>query len=97
MDDTPRQMRVGTVVRGVIIGALIAVYSWVMELSGSWAELLIVAAAVQFALIIARRFVPADRMPQAMYIIEMIADGVTVLLFAVGVLGGSISRMPEGV
>ena len=96
MDDSAREMRLSTTVRGVIIGALIAGYSWLMRLPESWAELLIAAAAVQFAVILARRFAPAEKMPQAIYIVEMIADGVTVLLFAVSVLG-PIMRMPASV
>lgn len=97
MDETPRQMRLDTTVRGIFIAVLIALYAWLVKQPGaSFVEMLLIGAAVQFALIIARRFVPADKLPQAMYIIEMIADGVTVLLFALGVFG-SFSRMPEGV
>ena len=55
---------------------------------------LLIAAGVQIMVIALRRFVPADRLPQAMYVFEYIADGVTVLLFALGVFGG-IARTAE--
>jgi uncharacterized membrane protein (UPF0136 family) len=87
VDETPRQMRVSTTVRGVIMGALIALYSWLMDHPAGWAGMLLVAAAVQLVIIIARRFVPPDLMPRALFVIETIADGATVLLFALGVLG----------
>jgi hypothetical protein len=38
--------------------------------------------------------VPAEVLPQAQDLFEMIADGVTVLMFALGVFGG-IARLAE--
>ncbi len=97
MEETPRQMRLSTTVRGIIITVLIALYSWIFKQSGgSLAVALLIGAAVQIAVVVVRRIVPAAHRPQTIHIVELIADGVTVLLFAVGVLG-AISAMPEGV
>ena len=86
---TAQDRRWSTAGRGVIIAALIAIYGWFMrEPAGSWGASLLVAAGMQLLVIALRRFVPADRLPQAMYIFEMIADGLTILLFALGVFGG---------
>ena len=75
--------------RGVIIAALVGIYAWLMrEPVGSLTVSLLMGAGVQIVVLALRRFVPADRLPQAMFVFEMIADGVTVLLFALGVFGG---------
>jgi len=50
--------------------------------------LFLVGAALQLAVILIRRFVPADMQPEAIYIYEYVADGASVLLFALGVFGG---------
>jgi hypothetical protein len=92
-EETPRQMRVSSRVRGVIITALIAGYGWLFNLpQTSLAELLLVSAVLQVVVILLRRWVPADNFPQAMFIFELIVDGVTVLLFALGVF--SSLRVP---
>ena len=81
--------------RGVVIAALIGLYGWfTKEPTGSLAVSLLFAAGVQIAVIVIRRLVPADRLPEAMSVFEVVADGVTVLLFALGVFGG-IARMAE--
>ena len=89
MAESVREMRMSSAVRGTIIAILIAGYAWqfkqpAMSLSMS----LLVAAGLQFVVIVIRRFVTADQQPLALYIFEMIADGATVLLFALGVFGG---------
>jgi hypothetical protein len=48
----------------------------------------LVGAALQLAVILMRRFVPADWQPEAIYLYEYVADGLSVLLFALGVFGG---------
>ena len=74
--------------RGVFITGLILVYSWFLKDPGvSLKVTFLIAAAFQFAVILIRRFVPADQLPRAIYIFELIADGVTVLMFAIGVFG----------
>jgi hypothetical protein len=86
-------MRLSSRVRGVLITALIAGYGWLFsQPQGSYAEGLLIAALLQVAVILLRRWVPPDAQPVALYVFEMIADGITVLLFALGVFG-SINRM----
>ena len=86
---TAHERRFSSGGRGVVIAVMIAFYGWFMHVpAGSVSVSLLAAAGLQLLVIALRRFVPADRLPQAMYIFEMIADGVTVLLFALGVLGG---------
>jgi uncharacterized membrane protein (DUF441 family) len=95
LEDSPREMRISSRVRGVFITALIAGYGWVLhEPQASFTELLLVGAVLQVTVLLLRRWVPRDVQPQAMYVFELIVDGVTVLCFAMGVLGG-IARMPD--
>lgn len=92
-DDSSGRMRLDTRVRGVVITALIAGYGWFFKQpQGSFAEALLLAAVLQVAVILLRRWVPAENQPVALYVFEMIADGLTVLLFALGVFG-SINRI----
>jgi hypothetical protein len=92
-DDTPRQMRIDTRVRGVVITALIAGYGFLFrQPQGSFAEALLIGAVLQVAVILLRRWVPPEGQPAAMYAFEMVADGITVLMFALGVFG-SIHRV----
>ena len=78
-------------VRGVFITALIAGYGLLFRGSqGSFTEGLLIAAAVQGVVILLRRWVPPESQPVAMYTVELIADGITVLLFALGVFGGML-------
>lgn len=89
MDDTPRQLRLGSTIRGLIIGALAALYGLVFNEPGvSLVELLLLAAGLQVGVLLLRRFVAAESQPQALHLLELIVDGATVLLFAVGVFGG---------
>ena len=75
--------------RGVVIAVMIAFYGWFMHApAGSGSVSLLAAAGLQLLVIALRRFVPADRLPQALYVFEVVADGVTVLLFALGVFDG---------
>jgi len=96
MDDSARDLRLSSTMRGVFITGLILVYSWFLKDPGvSLKVTFLIAAAFQFAVILIRRFVPADQLPRAIYIFELIADGVTVLMFAIGVFGilDSIARI----
>ncbi len=89
MDETPRQMRLGTAVRGIIIGVLLIGYGLLFGRDGaSFTECLLVAAGLQFLVLLLRKFVPPEMMPQALYVFELLVDGVTVLMFALGVYGG---------
>jgi hypothetical protein len=88
-DDSARKMRIDTRVRGVVITALLAGYGFLFrQPQGSFAEGLLIGAVLQVAVILLRRWVPPEGQPAAMYAFEMIADGITVLTFALGVFGG---------
>jgi hypothetical protein len=96
MDDSPRELRLSSTIRGLVIGALILAYGWFMNAPDvSLKATFLVAAAFQLAVIAMRRLVPADELPRALYIFEMIADGVTVLMFALGVFGaiGALAKV----
>ena len=74
--------------RGVAIAVLIGLYGWFMkEPTGSFTASLLVGAGLQILVLALRKLVPADRLPQAMYVFEYLADGLTVLMFALGVFG----------
>ena len=57
----------------------------------SFTTSLIIAAGLQIGVLVLRRFVPTYLLPRAIDSIELLADAVTVLLFALGVLGGILS------
>jgi hypothetical protein len=87
-----RSQRLSSPLRGWIIGVLLAFYGWFTRQPGeSLAVLLLVGAAMQLAVIVIRRIVPPDRQAEAFQVYELVADGVTVLLFALGVFGGIAS------
>ena len=96
MDDSPRELRLSSTIRGLVIGALILAYGWFMNAPDvSLKATFLVAAAFQLAVIAMRRMVPADELPRALYIFEIVADGVTVLMFALGVFGaiGALAKV----
>jgi hypothetical protein len=89
MDHLPTEMRFSSTARGIVIGAIAAAYAWLMHQPGAsflWA--LIVAAALQFCVIILRRVLPPDMLPIGLYLFELLADAGTVFLFALGIYGG---------
>ena len=89
--ETTRQLRLGSTTRGVIIAVLIGFYGYVMDQPGtSFTVSLLVAAGLQVGVLLLRRFVSPDLLPQAMYLLEMLADAATVFLFALGVYGGML-------
>jgi len=88
-DEKTRQMRIGTEVRGLFITVLIGGYAWFFnQPGGSFTETLLMAALLQVVVIAMRKLIPASTLPVAMYVFEYVVDGVTVLLFALGVFGG---------
>jgi multisubunit Na+/H+ antiporter MnhB subunit len=94
MAESPREMRISSNVRGVVITALIALYGLVFKQPGSsLSQMFLIGATLQLVVICLRRFVPPDRLPQAMNVFELLADGATVLVFTLGVYGG-MARMP---
>lgn len=81
--------RLSSKVRGFIIAALVAVYGFVVrEPAASLTLSLLLAAAFQIAILALRRWLPADRHPQAQDVAELVFDAATVFLFALGVYGG---------
>lgn len=89
MEGSPRELRLSSTVRGVIIAALLGAYAWVLqEPEGSFKGALLAAAGVQIGVLLLRKFVPSALLPQALYLFELLADAATVLLFAMGVFGG---------
>jgi hypothetical protein len=92
MDYSSREVRVSSTMRSLFIAAAILVYAWVSKQPGvSLKAAFLVAAGFQLAVIAIRRLVPPEELPRAYYILEIIADGVTVLLFALGVFGSLAS------
>jgi hypothetical protein len=92
MDFSSRDVRIASTLRGVLIAALIAIYAWVEPHSQtSWPVSILVAAGLQIAVIVIRQVVPAAGQPAALYLFELAADGISVLLFALGVFGGIAS------
>jgi hypothetical protein len=81
--------RLSSPVRGFIIAAILAVYGFVVrEPAASLTASLLLAVALQITIIVLRKWLPADRHPQAQQIVELVFDGATVFLFALGVYGG---------
>jgi len=97
LNDTPRQDRFSDASRGIAIAVLIAAYSWVFhQPAAAFKESLLLGAALQLVVICVRRFVPPDLQPKALEVVFLFVDGATVLLFALGVLGG-IFHMPADI
>jgi hypothetical protein len=96
-EESPREMRLSGAVRGLLIGVLLTGYTVVSKQPGaSLTATFLIGAGLQLAVIVVRRWLPAERQPLVVYIFELIADGATVLLFALGVFGG-IMKVSETV
>jgi hypothetical protein len=92
MGESPDQERVASWMRGMFIAALIVAYGWFIgHPQGSFANMFVAGAAVQILVIVVRKLVPASGRAQAQNVFELVADGVTVLTFALGVIGGITS------
>lgn len=90
-----RDLRHGAAVRGLAIAAMVAAYGWFAhQPAASFKVSFLVAAVLQVVLIVLKRMVPHDQLPKVLYAYETVADGVTVLLFALGVFGG-IQSIPR--
>jgi hypothetical protein len=90
--DPIQDERRASILRGVFFSLCIAGYAWVFKKpAASFTEMFLVGAALQLAAFCLRRFVPPDRLPQAMIIFELLVDGATVLVFALGVYGGILN------
>lgn len=74
--------------RGIIIATLIILYCcFIGQPLNSFARMFVAGAAIQILIIVVRKLVPAQHLGQAQYVFEVVADGVTVLVFALGVVG----------
>src|SRR4051812_13161770 len=95
LHDEARDWRWSSTLRGIAIAVMIGVYAWFSgQPRGSLTRLMLVAAAIQVGVILLQRFVPADQLPKALYLFEMLVDGATVLCFALGVYT-SIAHLPD--
>ena len=95
MNATPRQVRIGNIMRGVAIAVLLTAYGFLMPYPQvSFKVMFLIGASLQLAIIFARKFVPPELMPQVQNACELIADGATILAFALGIFG-AIGQMPE--
>jgi len=93
----PADRRLNSWVRGGVIAALVVGYGWIRGApQPSFALMLVVGALLQFLVILVRRFLPADQRAGAQDVFELLADGVTVLCFALGVYG-AIANIPASV
>jgi hypothetical protein len=80
----------------VVIAALMVIYGWIRARRSIVHIDAAGRRAASVLVILIRRFLPADQLARAQDVFELVADGVTVLCFALGVYGG-IARIPEGV
>ena len=95
MDKETRDLRISSMMRGVFFGLLTAGYAILMPYpQASFKVSFAIGAALQLAILLMRKFAPPDAMPKVQYLLELLADGATVLLFALGVLG-TIANMPQ--
>lgn len=75
--------------RSTFIAVLVAIYAWMYKQpAASLAATFLIAAGLQLVAVLLRKFVPPHRLPRAIYTFELLADGLSVLLFALGVFGG---------
>jgi hypothetical protein len=89
MTGLSREPRIHSGVRGVAIGVIALVYAHVTRQPGaSLTVTLLIAAGLQAVVLLLRRFVAPEQLPQAMSVFELLADAATVFLFALGVYGG---------
>ena len=87
----PRSLRLSATVRGLLIGALFGAYYYVGFLpEGHFRASLIIAAVAQFIMLVVTRLVPAGQVHLSLYVIELLADGATVLLFALAIVGATM-------
>jgi hypothetical protein len=92
MDLTPTEMGRSTLYRGILISLCIGGYAWVFHRpAASLTEMFLVGVALQVLGLVVRRFVPPDRLPHAMYVFDLLIDGATVFVFALGVYGSVLS------
>lgn len=95
MEKPTRKSRMGLAGRGLVIGLFILTYGFLTNYpQASYTWMFLLGAALQIAIICARKFLPPDLAARHQDILEEIANGITVLSFALGVFG-AIGRMPD--
>ena len=94
MTERYERLRLNGVLRSAIIGYGIAAF-WLLapasELTAGYRPLFLIGIGVQLAVLIARKLVRA--LPP--FVFELLADGVTVLLFALGTVGSVYRHLGE--
>lgn len=89
MDYSSDDVRVGAKMRSTFIAVLVAIFAWrSSQPASSLAVTFLLAAGLQLVAVLLRKFVPPEQYPRAIYLFELLADGLSVLLFALGVFGG---------
>ena len=90
-EESPRELRLGTAVRGTAIVVLLVAYGYLLKApTVSFQASLLIAAGLQAAILGMRRWVSADQWPKTQALFELLADAITVLLFALAVFGGIV-------
>jgi hypothetical protein len=109
-DMSERSLRMSTLARGVLITYGVALFSWLFssklpqaESSGLFAiglglglQVLVLLARVVVKRYEREHGMHGELYPQAMYIVEMIADAITVALFAISTFN-AIARFPANI
>ena len=95
MDEETRELRISSMMRGVFLAVLTAGYAMTMPYpQASFKASFAIGALLQLGILLLRKFAPADAFPKTQYLLELLADGATVLLFALGVFG-TITTLPQ--
>jgi hypothetical protein len=90
-------MQRSSLYRGILIALCIGGYAWVFKQPGaSFTQMFLVGIGLQLLALAVRRLVPPDRLPHALYVFDLLVDGATVFVFALGVYGG-ILQMPSDI
>ena len=99
MEESPRSLRVSTKVRGFIISYALAAFALLLPRrheSEAYADAfatVVFALALQVLIVLVRYLtqryerrhrIEGELLPKAMFVAELVADGVSVLLFALG-------------
>lgn len=95
---SPGQLRLNGAARSVIIVYGIAAYTYLFPQPGAATgamAMLLVGIGLQVLLLLVRYVVKGELAPTAQFIFELLADGVTVLLFALATYQGILRHAAE--
>ena len=88
IENAPRKDRISSLGRGFFIGAFVAVYGLFTNYpQASFTWMFLAGAGMQLAVLFVRKFLPPDLRDQFQEVFEYLADGITVLSFAIGIYG----------